>query len=59
MTLAAERAVFGLDHAQVGGALSGNGIAQKHHGRITVDTEPGRGTAFRVHPPVHHIKETP
>ena len=29
------------------------GIVQKHHGRIDVDTEIGRGTSFRVTLPVH------
>jgi two-component system, NtrC family, sensor kinase len=34
------------------------GIVQKHHGRIDVDTEPGRGTTFRITLPVHHAPDS-
>ena len=36
------------------------GIVQKHHGRIEVDTELGKGTCFRIVLPVRHVPgETP
>ncbi len=33
------------------------GIIQKHHGSITVHSELGKGTSFRIELPVHHVAE--
>ncbi|MGQ0709693.1 MAG: PAS-domain containing protein [Rhodoferax sp.] len=35
------------------------GIIQKHHGSITVRSEVGQGTTFRIELPVHHLSEDP
>jgi signal transduction histidine kinase len=33
------------------------GIVNRHHGRIDVDSEPGRGTTFTVHLPARQPEE--